>query len=185
MDINNRVVLIIGPSSTGKTTLSKKIEEESPVKSVVISHDDVLEGINKNRSQDEINLDFRLTLIEKIFDAINDNSNELIILDTLNYDFQALNAVLMFLRMFINYEDGITLVKMNPPLDVHKRYILEKKKNNSLVSLPIVMSQRDMYISEKGSLFRAHPFANEEIIISNLKKIKLNFNLKNKEYSKK
>lgn len=50
VNINNRLVLIVGPSTTGKTILSKKVKEDANVKSVVISHDEVLNKINKNQS---------------------------------------------------------------------------------------------------------------------------------------
>ena len=121
MKLNNRLIIIVGPSTTGKSTLAKKINEESPEKSVIISHDEVLKKVNRNQSQDAINLQFRLKLIEQIAKAINDSSNKLIILDTLNYDSQALLAVLSIIRIFIKYTGGITLIKMNIPLELHKK----------------------------------------------------------------
>ena len=128
MKLNNRLIIIVGPSTTGKSTLAKKINEESPEKSVIISHDEVLKKVNRNQSQDAINLQFRLKLIEQIAKAINDSSNKLIILDTLNYDSQALLAVLSIIRIFIKYTGGITLIKMNIPLELHKKYIFKRAK---------------------------------------------------------
>ena len=180
VNINNRLVLIVGPSTTGKTILSKKVKEDANVKSVVISHDEVLNKINKNQSQEQIDLSFRLALINQISDAINDYSNELIVLDTLNFDSKALFAFLFIIRNFINYTDGITLIKMNPPLELHKKYILERAKDNKLVDSSIILSQRRHYISNQGSLFISYSLANEEIIIANPEDITLNFNIKNK-----
>ena len=37
IDIDSRIVIITGPSTTGKSTLANKILESSPVKAVVIS----------------------------------------------------------------------------------------------------------------------------------------------------
>lgn len=178
ININNRLVLIVGPSTTGKTTLSKKIEKESQMKSVIISHDEVLEKIDKNQSQKQIDEKFHLEFIHQICDAIDEQSNELIILDTLNFDSKALFSVLFILRMFINYADGITLIKMNPPLELHKKYVQERSKVNELVNLSAILSQRMHYISNQGSLFRTYDLANEEIIISNPENVTLNFGIR-------
>lgn len=89
-------------------------------------------------------------------------------------------AFLFIIRNFINYTDGITLIKMNPPLELHKKYILERAKDNKLVDSSIILSQRRHYISNQGSLFISYSLANEEIIIANPEDITLNFNIKNK-----
>lgn len=178
ININNRLVLIVGPSTTGKTTLSKRIKKEANVKSIIISHDEVLEKINKNQSQEQLDLNFRLTLIKEIAEAINDNSNELIILDTVNVDSKALLAVLLIIRMLINYTGGITLLKMNPPLELHKRYIFERAKTNSSIRFEPILSQVNHYNSNQGSLYKSYDLADEEFIIQNPEDIVLDFGTK-------
>ena len=51
IDIDSRIVIITGPSTTGKSTLANKILESSPVKAVVISHDAIANEINDKQSE--------------------------------------------------------------------------------------------------------------------------------------
>lgn len=181
MKLNNRLVIIVGPSTTGKTTLSKKISAEFPEKSIIISHDEVLARINKNQAQDAINLQFRLRFIEQITRAISDSSNKLIILDTLNFNSQALSAVLYTIRIFIKYTDGITLIKMNLPLELHKEYIIRRSQDNKLVNPSTILSQREFYNSPKGSLYVSYDgLVNEEIMVENPQDLTLDFDIKRK-----
>ena len=177
MEINltNRLILIVGPSTTGKPNLAKKIKREAPANAVIISHDEVLRKINRKQSQAQIDLEFRLALIQQIFNAVNDLSNEYIILDTLNFNFQALFALLSIIRMGIKYTDGITLIKMNPSLELHKRFILSRAKKDKLVDSSTILSQRSYYMSNKGSLYASTNLADEEIIIENPNDITLSF----------
>lgn len=179
ININNRLILIVGPSTTGKTTVAKKINSEAPVKSVIISHDEVLKKVNKNQSQAQIDLDFRLSFIDDVTNAINNSSNELVILDTVNFNAQALFAILCIIRKGINYTGGITLIKMNPPLQLHKKCIIERAKTNKLIDLDTILSQRKCYNSSRGSLFTSYNLlVNEEFIIQDIKNLTLNFSVK-------
>lgn len=173
VNINNRIVLIIGPSTTGKTTLSKKINEESQVKSKIISHDGVLNTINKNQSQEKIDMEFKLEFIKQISDAVKDSSNELIILDTLNIRTQGLMAILLTLKML--GDDGITLIKMHPTLDLHTKYIIQRAKRNKLVTPAAVLQQRKFFESREGSLNTRIDVVDDEFIIENPEDITLNF----------
>lgn len=68
VNINNRMVLIVGPSSTGKTTLARKIKQEFDKKAIIISHDETLKRINRQQPQEKIDLEYRLTLIKEIYE---------------------------------------------------------------------------------------------------------------------
>lgn len=180
INIDNRVVLIVGPSTTGKTTLSKRIQEESSRKSVIISHDEVLKTINQSQTKEAFDTDFRLTLLKRISDAIADTSNELIILDTLNFDLKALFAFLYLVRGYIGYNESMTLIKMFPPLELHVEYILERAKLDNRVNPNIILNQRQHYISNRGSLYTSYRnFGVDEIVISNLEDLYININTKN------
>ena len=78
IDIKNRIVIITGPSTSGKTTLAKKIKEMSPVKTVIIAHDDIAAMIDQNKTEDEKNDDFWAMLIEKIGESLEDSENYII-----------------------------------------------------------------------------------------------------------
>ena len=46
IQISNRLVIIVGPSTSGKTTLSHKMKKDFDGNSIIISHDVVLDKIN-------------------------------------------------------------------------------------------------------------------------------------------
>ena len=41
IDLETRIVIITGPSTTGKSTLARSIKESSKINTLVISHDDI------------------------------------------------------------------------------------------------------------------------------------------------
>lgn len=175
INIKNRLVLIIGPSTTGKTNLSKKIKREANKKSIIISHDDVLKDIDQSLPQEQRDYVFRLEFIRQIAEAIEDKTNELIILDTVNVKSQSLMAVLLIIRMVIGYTGELSLIKMNLSPEQHKRYVLKRSESNSSINISAIFSQMSIYTSIQGSLHRKFDLANEEIIIDNPEDIELNF----------
>ncbi len=175
VDIDSRLVLVVGPPTAAKTMLSQKIQKEANVKSVIISHDKVMKTTNKDQSRGKIDLDYRVKFIKEIFGAIKDESNKLIIIDTLYFDSNALYALLIIIRAHINYFDKITLIKMSLPLRLHARYISERAKSNDLLDYAIIMSQWKNYNSSGFSLYKLHDLVDQEIKISDPKDI-LSFN---------
>jgi len=180
--ISTRLVVIVGPSTTGKTTLAKKISSEFKGKSIIISHDDVVNKINKNQPQDKIDMQFRLLLIEQIKDAINDESNKLIILDTLNIGYQSLLAFLCIIKA-ICYSNEITLFKTDLPFNLHEKYIRERAKKDSKTDLKTILAQRKFYYSNDGSLKASfsnqyHDYlVDDEYIITNPEAITIQFDI--------
>lgn len=81
IDIDSRIVIITGPSTTGKSTLANKILESSPVKAVVISHDAIADEINDKQSEREKSEEFYIRLVNKVFAALRNSENKLIIFD--------------------------------------------------------------------------------------------------------
>ena len=48
IDLETRIVIITGPSTTGKSTLARSIKESSKINTLVISHDDIASIVNQN-----------------------------------------------------------------------------------------------------------------------------------------
>lgn len=182
LDITNRLVLICGPTTSGKTTLANRIKNESPVSSIVISHDEVLAKVNKNQSQEKIDYEFRMRFISEINAAICSDYS-LIILDTLNIRNKALTSVLIILRALLKYTDEITLIKMNLPMDLQKEFILKRKEFkvgyeqwNPHELLLGLLEQRQIYCSSLGTL----PYSfttTREYEITNPKEVNIQFDL--------
>ena len=151
MKIKTRIILIVGPSSQGKTTLAKRLKKELSGRNVVISHDEVLAEVNKNQSQDGIDLQFRLLLINKICDAVDDSRNDHIILDTVNIGNKNLMAFLLLIRMSLSVNVTITLIKLNIPEILNLEYGKKHYPNIENVS-ELVLLQRESYQGDEGSL---------------------------------
>ena len=83
IDIKNRIVIITGPSTSGKTTLAKKIKEMSPVNTAIIANDDIAVMIDQTKTDAEKNDDFWAMLIEKIGNSLENSENKLVVFDVL------------------------------------------------------------------------------------------------------
>ncbi|MDE5587233.1 MAG: ATP-binding protein, partial [Bacilli bacterium] len=116
--INNRIVLIIGPTTSGKSTMAKKIQDQFQGSSVIVSHDEVFYQVNQNQSQSAIELEFRLFYISSILEAISDHQNQLVIIDGINLAYKNVLDILNQLQE-IGYKDRITLLKTDLPIDLH------------------------------------------------------------------
>ena len=81
IDIDSRIVIITGPSTTGKSTLANEILESSPVKVVVISHDAIADEINDKQSEKERSEELYIRLVNKVFVTLRNSENKLIIFD--------------------------------------------------------------------------------------------------------
>lgn len=151
MRIETRIVLIVGPSSQGKTTLAKRLEQELPGRNIVISHDEVLEGIDKDQPQEIIDLQFRETLLDKICEAADDITIDHIILDTVNRRKRNLATFIYLIRESLLEDEEITLIKLNIPESLNLEYGKKHYPNMANVSESILI-QRAVYQGEQGSL---------------------------------
>lgn len=181
LNIKDRLVIIVGPSTTGKSTLARKINREFNYISTIISYDEITKKNNKKSSQKTDDDIFRTQLLEQISDAINNESNELIILDSTNYDAEELFSTLYTIRTWLNYRDGITLIKMDLPLELHEEYIQKRFGNKSSDYYPDILQQRDHYTSLEGSLNNSYDIlTNNEFIIENPEGLKIKFKMTGK-----
>lgn len=167
MKIETRIVLIVGPSSQGKTTLAKRLEKELPGRNVVISHDEVLEEIDKDQPQEIIDLQFRISLIAKICEAADDVGIEHIILDTVNIGKINLVAFILLIKMSLLEEEEITLIKLNIPESLNLEYGKKHYPNIPNTS-ELILEQREDYQGEDGSLNASYEqFVEFEYVIEN------------------
>lgn len=167
INIKTRIILIVGSTSQGKTTLSTRIKEEAPGKAIIISHDEVLSLIDKKQQQSEIDNQFRMTLLRKIVEAVNDLRNDYIILDTLNISNKSLSAFLSVINMFVSGVDNILLLKLNIPESLNLLYAKQHypKMQNIFKNVYI---QRGIYNSAEGSLNSTYDsLVSEEYVIGN------------------
>lgn len=170
MDINitDRIIILVGPTSSGKSTLAKRIKESTKQKTVIVSHDEILSTINRCQSQEKIDFEFRNKFLEELNAVIGDLSNKFIVLDTMNIDGQALFAFLMLiinLENFSEYRDLITLLKVNVPMEKHLKYF-EKRKSimGSILKKEVLMQQKNIFMGIEGSLFVHFSFCEEYVI---------------------
>ena len=119
IDIDSRIVIITGPSTTGKSTLANKILESSPVKAVVISHDAIADEINDKQSEREKSEELYIRLVNKVFAALRNSENKLIIFDVPGINANYIYSLLQIIEMANHYHDNITLIKINLPLETH------------------------------------------------------------------
>lgn len=165
INISDRIVLIVGPTSSGKTTFAKRIKSLSNFETVIISHDEVLSKVDKHQSQEKIDMDFRLLLLSEINTAIKNKDIKLIILDTLNITNNALFAVLNIIKVFFNYSMDITLIKFDIPLQLHLDYCKNREiKTGKTADAQTLMNQKTIFASPNGSLNSKYSFCHEYII---------------------
>ena len=119
IDIDSRIVIITGPATTGKSTLANKILESSPVKAVVISHDAIADEINDKQSEREKSEELYIRLVNKVFAALRNSENKLIIFDVPGINANYIYSLLQIIEMANHYHDNITLIKINLPLETH------------------------------------------------------------------
>lgn len=119
--INPGSVIICGPTSTGKTTLAKRIRTEMPwPECELVSHDEVLGIVQETvTSQEEINHFFKILCYELIAGAIKDGA-------PLIYEgkYVEVNRLCAFLavQMELDPKRSICLIKMAPSLKIQQKY---------------------------------------------------------------
>ena len=193
IDIKNRIVIITGPSTSGKTTLAKKIKEMSPVKTVIIAHDDIAAMIDQNKTEDEKNDDFWAMLIEKIGESLEDSENKLVVFDVLGIEDVYIYSLLQMIELVSSCYDDVTMIKMNLPVAKHLELVKSRIDSDPNVKLyyrnleeywRAIMLQRAYYESSEGSL-ESDFFVCNEYVISDPKDVQIKFDfVKNKEKQK-
>ena len=193
IDIKNRIVIITGPSTSGKTTLAKKIREMSPVKTVIIAHDDIAAMIDQNKTEDEKNEDFWAMLIEKIGESLEDSENKLVVFDVLGIEDVYIYSLLQMIELVSSCYDDVTMIKMNLPVAKHLEFVKSRIDSDPKVKLyyrnleeywRAIMLQRAYYESSEGSL-ESDFFVCNEYVISDPKDVQIKFDfVKNKEKQK-
>ncbi len=193
IDIKNRIVIITGPSTSGKTTLAKKIKEMSPVNTVIIAHDDIAAMIDQNKTEDEKNEDFWAMLIEKIGESLEDSENKLVVFDVLGIEDVYIYSLLQMIELVSSCYDDVTMIKMNLPVAKHLEFVKSRIDSDPKVKLyyrnleeywRTIMLQRTYYESSEGSL-ESDFFVCIEYVINDPKDVQIKFDMvKNKEKQK-
>jgi len=158
------LAIIVGPSSQGKSSLAKQIQDAFSGNSVQISHDEIVQSIDPNQPQQNIDNEYRQRIIDLVTQATWDESVDLIILDTVNIRSSALEAFLFLITIFgRDTLDDITLIKMNIPLETNLVYARRHYPDIKDIS-KIIIAQRKLYSGRDGSLHRC--FVDNEIIVT-------------------
>ena len=193
IDIKNRIVIITGPSTSGKTTLAKKIKEISPVNTAIIAHDDIAAMIDQNKTEDEKNEDFWAILIEKIGESLEDSENKLVVFDVLGIEDVYIYSLLQMIELVSSYYDDVTMIKMNLPVDKHLEFAKSRVDNDPNVKMyyrnleeywRAIMLQRAYYESSEGSL-KSDFFVCSEYVISDPEDVQIKFDLVKKKEKQK
>ena len=192
IDIDSRIVIITGSSTTGKSTLANKILESSPVKAVVISHDAIANEINDKQSERQRSEELYIRLVNKVFAALKNSENKLIIFDVPGINANYIYSLLQIIEMANHYHDNITLIKINLPIETHLKLMKLRMQTDPEVIfyfndfdeyLQTILSQRSNYEGPWESLYTKYPHCND-CIIDNSEKVSLNFNFP-KSYERK
>ena len=193
IDIKNRIIIITGPSTSGKTTLAKKIKEMSPVNTEIIAHDDIAVMIDQTKTDAEKNDDFWAMLIEKIGNSLENSENKLVVFDVLGVEDVYIYSLLRMIELVNSCYDDVTMIKMNLSVDKHLKFVKSRMDSDSNVKLyyknlkeywRAIMIQRAYYESSEGSL-KSDFFVCNEYVISNPEDVQIKFDLvKNKSKQK-
>ena len=166
IEISTRIVIICGPTSSGKTTMAYRIKNEFNGESIVISHDEVLATINQKQSQEKIDEQFRLAYFNSIKDAYQNKANQLIIIDSVNIRAINLQAFIHLLTLFADVRlEEISIVKLWIPEEINIINALQHytDKNTDYV-LDCTLQQRQIFSGLIGSLWRR--YVENEIIVT-------------------
>ncbi len=162
LKIKNRLVIINGPSCSGKSALADRIQEECSGKCVIIGHDDILEYVDKNQPQEKIDEEFRGLYLGTICNALSMPDIDLLVLDSLNIEIKRLLAFISLIRLVGEYRDPITLVKMNIDAKLHDEFI--RKRTNDPYFIASAKSQVVLYKGIEGSLNKSIPYCDTTVV---------------------
>lgn len=187
INIKNRLVIIIGPSCMGKSTLADRIQEGYNGRCAIIGHDDILEIVNKNQEQYKIDDEFHDYYLGTICNALTMPDIDLLVLDTFNIEIRRLLAFITTIRGVTNYSEPITLIKMNVDSKIHDQFMKKKLSGLGMSNDPYMIggikSQVLQYKGIDGSLNKPMPFC-ENIVVKDPRNVTITFDLPRKGRNK-
>lgn len=154
INITTRIVLLVGPSSTGKTTLAKKlIWQASSLNPTLISQDDIINSFPQKLSPDQREQVSKNLLIKKISAALYDQSAKLIVFDTGNISNSSLSNFLKTIHCIAGNDVlvEVTLLKLQIAKQKHIENARHHYPDDPDISSTIKM-QRLLYEGPDGSL---------------------------------
>lgn len=152
--LTTRIVLLAGPSSTGKTTLAKKLLwQASSLNPVCVSQDEIIRRIPKGLSPDAWENTRQDLFIMAITEALFNPSAKLIIFDTANISHESLYNFLMTIHTLAGEAllTEITLLKLQIPKQRHLENARRHYPNDPDITSR-VKEQRLRYEGSDGSL---------------------------------
>lgn len=167
--IYNRVVLIIGPTTSGKTTLSNQLKETFPGLVTIISQDEVSNSLNEEDTFSMfLTMKYRKKFAASLKDAIQ-SPNKLIVLDTLNIRIFDVFQTICSIKRHGHFRK-ITLLKMNLPFELQSEFCGKRRDfDTSLLTTEELflnmVRQLTWYQSSSGSLHQTFPFTDEYVIL--------------------
>lgn len=191
INLETRIVIITGPSTTGKSTLARSIKESSKINTLVISHDDIASIVNQNNPEQLVKEEFYEKLKKTIGKALKDLENELIIFDVPGIKEDYMWALLDLLAKYDEYQDNITIIKMDLPLKKHLKLMKKRMQSDPEVAFyysgfdeyyETVISQRESYEGFDGSLYADFGKC-IEYVIENPKDVEITWSI-SKKYKK-
>lgn len=186
--INHRMVLIIGPTTSGKTTLSYKLKKTAPVSTSIISQDEVVHSVI---DQDTCGMLFSTAIRKKYGSLLREaikKPEELIVLDMLN-----IHIFDLFQTMFRIKKQGyfgkITLLKMNLSFELHDEFCGQRKDFNipTMTTEKLfsnMISQLRVYQGSSGSLHHTFPFT-EQYLIQDPREVEFTYSIQLRKPQKK
>ena len=186
--IHHRIVLLLGPTTSGKTTLSYKLKKTAPVATTIISQDDVVDTVTHQKHGEILDS----IAIRKRYNSLIKESikkpEELIVLDMLNIHlFEAWETILRIRRQ--GYFGKITLLKMDLPFQLQSEFCKQRKDFNipGMTTERLfsnMLTQLTCYQGSSGSLHHHFMFT-DEYLIQDPREVEFTYSLApSKQYKK-
>ena len=152
--IQTRIVVLAGPSSTGKTTLAKKLLwQASSMNPVLVSQDEIIHRIPKGLSPDAWENRRKDLFIKTITEALDNQSAKLIVFDTANVSHDSLYNFLKTIHTLAGetIPTEITLLKLQIPKQRHMENARRHYPDDPDITSRVT-TQRKCYEGPDGSL---------------------------------
>lgn len=132
--IENGLVLICGPSSSGKTTLARTIINEAPYHDqILLSHNEILHAFIAERNlptklfidglPEELDAEFKMCVLNTLQEVLF--TKKFIVYESLYCDPLKLNTILNGLPL-LGLNRPLTLIKLFPSNDLHSKFLVKK-----------------------------------------------------------
>lgn len=167
MDINieNRLVVICGPTTSGKTTLTNRIKKEFSGNCKIIAHDDIISRLPKFINEKAQSQMFMNILLQELYKALDDESIDLIVLESIIYLMDQQLMLLLDTLEDMDYCDRVTLIKMHIPIELQIEYCQRRKKlEKGAPTMDVIANQDAMFYSPYGTLNRRYHNCDEFVV---------------------